>query len=211
MKCRSIRQPTHLRRPSTPRISSDWMMTAGWAPRLEIGIPPHQPVTLEEPTGAYGRERFPASASLARKYGWKGPPPTSRCFLTGRCLLPRLPIVGEKEAELPYPDARSADGCRELKIRQRTRRKQTPAGPSDQSGPPDSHGSLIRAGLWEGTDVRLPSSVASKLNSHANRRRTSKRDASRPAAASKTCRVALNRTDEDIAGYLVQDWMQRLW
>ena len=76
-------------------------MTAGRAPRLEAGIPPrHQPVTLEEPAGVYRWERFPASASLAPRYGSEGPPPALKFFQTGRCLLPRLPIVGEKEAEL---------------------------------------------------------------------------------------------------------------
>jgi len=100
MRCCLNARPTTARKTPTPRIFSEWMMTAGCAPGLEAGIPLHHPVTLEEPTGAYGRERFPASASLVRKYGWEGPPPASRFFLTGRCLLPRLPIVGEKEAEL---------------------------------------------------------------------------------------------------------------
>jgi hypothetical protein len=36
----------------------------------------------------------------------------------------------------PCLDARSAVGCRELKVRQRTRRKQIPTGPSDQTRPP---------------------------------------------------------------------------
>jgi hypothetical protein len=76
------------------------MMTAGWASRLETGIPLHQPLMSEEPAGVYRRERFPVSASLARKYGWEGPPPVSQFFQTGRCLRPRLPIVGENEAEL---------------------------------------------------------------------------------------------------------------
>jgi hypothetical protein len=76
------------------------MMTAGRAPRLEAGIPLHQPVTLEEPAGAYRWERFPVSASLVRKLGSEGPPPASKVIQTGRCLLPRLPTVSEKEAEL---------------------------------------------------------------------------------------------------------------
>src|SRR4030095_16839327 len=100
MKCCWTRQPTALRRPSTPRISSGWMMTAGWAPRREACISLHQPVALEAPAGAYRGEPFPASASLVRKYGSEGPPPASELFQTGRWLLPRLPIVGEKEAEL---------------------------------------------------------------------------------------------------------------
>ena len=85
-----------------------WMMTAGRAPRREAGIPLHQPVALEAPAGAYRGERFPASASLARKHGSEGPPPASEFFQTGRCLLPRLPIVGEKEADAPSQRRRAS-------------------------------------------------------------------------------------------------------
>ena len=50
--------------------------------------------------GACRAGRFPASASLGRSRGSEGPRPAPEFSRTGRWLPPRLPIVGEREADL---------------------------------------------------------------------------------------------------------------
>ena len=49
------------------------------------------------PSGMIG---FPASASLGRSRGSEGPRPAPEFSRTGRWLPPRLPIFGEREADL---------------------------------------------------------------------------------------------------------------